>query len=67
MTTRQVRWQHRKILEGRCMICGSIAEDRERCLHHLRVNRTAARDRYREKVGIPIGAPVRLGRPRTYR
>lgn len=49
---------------GNCVTCGQPAGKARYCPKHLDEQRVAARNRYRRKHGIPVNAPIGVGRPR---
>ena len=62
MMTRQRRWQLRKLATGRCQQCGRprVAGSTVHCAKCRAKCRKARRDLYRQSVGIPLDAPVRV-------
>ncbi len=63
--SRQRLHQKKLIAEGRCFICGKKRKHyAAACDKHALEIRVAARRRRREKVGIPVDAPLsKRGRP----
>ena len=64
--SRQLKWQRKKLAVGRCRQCGKKEEVGGFCWGCREKVRTRERNRYRERVGIPLGSALRKkGRPRV--
>jgi hypothetical protein len=56
--SKQYRWQLKKKLEGKCMICGKDSVSHTFCAEHQEARRTQMRNWQRRKRGIPLDAPL---------
>lgn len=60
MLTKQRRWQLKMLAAGRCQQCGAprVAGSAVHCAACREKDRSAGRNRYRIRAGIPIDWPV---------
>ena len=62
--SRQRKWQLKKVVSGKCAICGEPIFKGEKCKLHWESAKKFSRDYYRKKVGIPLDSePWECGMP----
>jgi hypothetical protein len=63
--SKQAKWQLYRSLDGLCQQCGKRKDTIGLCPECLEAHRTAARNSYRRKHGIPISVRlIKAGRPK---